>query len=95
MGRGERGDERRGEVTFLFDSSLQNTVGDTMMMRNGYLMIFRDNTEKLKELTKEEKDAIKKETNKRKTAQNQNTSSSSSYSFWNRKERALKIQSEG
>lgn len=63
-----------------------------MMMRNGYLMLFRDNTEKLKELTKEEKDTIKKETNKRKTAQNQNTSS---YSFWNRKERALKIHSEG
>eukprot|EP00026_Physarum_polycephalum_P000727 Phypoly_transcript_00728.p1 GENE.Phypoly_transcript_00728~~Phypoly_transcript_00728.p1 ORF type:complete len:1258 (+),score=338.52 Phypoly_transcript_00728:104-3877(+) len=72
--------------------SVKNTVGDTMMMRNGYLMLFRDNTEKLKELTKEEKDAIKKETNKRKAAQNQNTSS---YSFWNRKERALKIQSEG
>jgi ubiquitin C-terminal hydrolase len=72
--------------------SIKNTVGDTMMMRHGYLMLFRDNTEKLKELTKEEKDAIKKETNKRKSAQNQNTPS---YSFWNRKERALKIHSEG
>jgi hypothetical protein len=79
-------------LDFVFDSNVQNTVGDTMMMRNGYLMLFRDNTEKLKELSKEEKDAIKKETNKRKAAQNQNTSS---YSFWNRKERALKIQSEG
>lgn len=73
--------------------SVKNTVGDTMMMRNGYLMLFRDNSEPLKELTKEEKDAIKKETNKRKAAQNQ--TSSSSYSFWNRKERALKIHSEG
>lgn len=63
-----------------------------MMMRHGYLLLVRDNTEKLKELTKEETDAIKKETMKRKNATN---SSSNSYSFWNRKERALKIQSEG
>jgi len=69
--------------------STKNTVGDTLMMRNSTLVYVRDNTEKLKELTKEEKDAIKKEMSKRKASQ---TSTSSSYSFWNKKEKALKIQ---
>lgn len=62
-----------------------------MMMRNGNLVIIRDNTQKLKELTKEEKDAIKKEMSKRKAAQNQNTNT---YSYWNRKEKALKINTD-
>jgi len=71
--------------------SNKNTVGDTMMMRNGNLMLVRDNTAKLKELTKEETDAIKKDTMKKKASSG---SSTSSYSFWNRKEKALKIQSD-
>lgn len=62
-----------------------------MMMRNGNLVIIRDNTQKLKELTKEEKDAIKKEMSKRKASQNQNTNT---YSYWNRKEKALKINTD-
>ncbi len=60
-----------------------------MMMRNGNLLYVRDNTEKLKELSKDEKDAIKKETNKRKASQG-SSSSFGSYIF-SRKERALKI----
>jgi len=71
--------------------SNKNTVGDTMMMRHGNLMLVRDNTAKLKELSKEENDAIKKETQKKKNASNSGTTS---YSFWNRKEKALKIQSD-
>jgi hypothetical protein len=69
--------------------STKNTVGDTMMMRNGNLVIIRDNSVPLKELTDKEKDAIKKETSKRKNSQN--SSSSGGYSYWNRKEKALKI----
>lgn len=69
--------------------STKNTVGDTMMMRNGNLVIVRDNSLPLKELNDKEKDAIKKEMSKRKNSQN--NSSSSGYSYWNRKEKALKI----
>lgn len=59
-----------------------------MMIRNGYLVLVRDNTEKLKELTKDEREAIKKEMSKRKASQG---SLSTTYSYWNRKEKALKI----
>jgi len=68
--------------------STKNTVGDTMMMRNGNLVFVRDNSIKLKELTDKEKDVIKKDTSKKRNSQ---SSTSSSYSYWNRKEKDLKI----
>eukprot|EP01111_Echinosteliopsis_oligospora_P010032 TRINITY_DN3043_c0_g1_i2.p1 TRINITY_DN3043_c0_g1~~TRINITY_DN3043_c0_g1_i2.p1 ORF type:complete len:670 (+),score=195.16 TRINITY_DN3043_c0_g1_i2:1959-3968(+) len=71
----------------------KDTIGDAFMARNGNLFLVRDETETLKELSKEEKDAIVKEANKKKHAAS--SSSTNSYtSFWNRKEKALKIQAE-
>jgi len=66
------------------------TLNDTFT-RSGYLILVRDNTEPLKELTKEEHEAIERETKKRAAIQLQ-YSGLGQYSGWSRKEKALKIQ---
>jgi len=65
-----------------------------LFIRNGCLILVRDNTEKLKELTKEEQETIEKE-NKKRAALSLQTSTGITASYYNwgsRQEKALKIQ---
>jgi len=69
-------------------SSRNNSVMDALFLRNGSLVIVRDHSEKLKELSKEERDAIEKESRKKMM---QNNTSSTTH-WMSHKEKALKIQ---
>jgi hypothetical protein len=76
-----------------WDKHAHKTHFTDYSLKNGGLLMVRDNTEALKELTKEEHDAIEKETKRKATLGMQGGSTGYS-SFWNRKEKALKIYTE-
>jgi len=73
-----------------WDRSTKNYVSDCYI-KSGCLVLVKDNTEELKVLTKEEQEAIEKETKKKAALSLQGGSTGGYFSNYGRKEKALKI----
>jgi len=79
--------DRSTSSYYYYNSKKDNSVYEVLYLRNGGLVIVRDNSEKLKDLSKEEREHIEKE----QAAKKKLSSGTTNYYYMQRKEKALTI----